>query len=188
MKKAIRLAGVCAAIFSLQILAGDSVQNFTLNDVDGNSHSLYDYKDSKAIVLMFIATRCPVSNAYNERMVELHNAYKEKGVTFIGINSNKTEPVDEVKKHAGEKGFAFVILKDNDNVIADRLDAKVTPEIFVLSPNLEIVYHGRIDDSQNQENIKTRDLQRALDQYLNNENIAVAHTKAFGCTIKKVTS
>ncbi len=39
------------------------VENFTLEDYNGVKHSLSEYKDSKAIVLMFIATQCPVSNS-----------------------------------------------------------------------------------------------------------------------------
>jgi len=44
------------------------VENFTLKDYNGKSHSLSDYKKSKAIVIMFISTECAVSNAYNKRM------------------------------------------------------------------------------------------------------------------------
>ena len=81
------------------------VENFTLQDYNGTKHSLTDYKSAKAIVLMFIATQCPVSNAYNDRMVHLYSEYTAKGIAFVGINSNKQETVEEIKKHATEHGF-----------------------------------------------------------------------------------
>src|SRR3989338_5089299 len=86
------------ALFSVGLHSSDKlkkVEDFTLEDYDGVKHSLSDFKDSKAIVLMFIATQCPVSNAYNERMVSLYDDYKSKGVTVLGINSNKEESVNE---------------------------------------------------------------------------------------------
>jgi peroxiredoxin len=162
------------------------VENFTLEDYNGTKHSLSDYKSSKAIVLMFIATRCPVSNAYNERMVNLYKEYASKGVAFVGINSNKQETVEEIKKHANEHGFSFPILKDDNNVLADKFAASVTPEIFVLNRKLEVLYHGRIDDSRRASDVKSEDLRTALDEILTGKPVAVAETKAFGCTIKRI--
>jgi peroxiredoxin len=162
------------------------VQNFTLEDYNGVKHSLSDYKDSKAIVLMFISTQCPVSNSYNGRMNDLCKNYHEKQITFIGINSNKAETIEDIKHHAEEKGFKFPILKDWKNIIANRLGATVTPEIYVLNPDFEILYHGRIDNSSRIEKVSSRDLRNALEEILASKPVTVSSTKAFGCTIKKV--
>jgi len=62
---------------------GDKFEGFTLNDYEGNKHSLSDYTESKAIVIMFIATKCPVSNDYNSRMEEIYNEFKDKEVSFF---------------------------------------------------------------------------------------------------------
>ena len=163
-----------------------STKDFTLFDYNNNKYSLSDFKNSKAIVVMFIATRCPVSNGYNSRMVELYNDYHEKGITFLGINSNKLESVEEVKKHAIEHGFKFPVLKDKDNVVADIYGAERTPEVFVLNSDFDVLYHGRIDDSRRAEDVQSRDLRNALDAILAGKDVSVKETKAFGCTIKKV--
>ncbi len=171
------------------LVAGDArkkVNDFTLEDYNGVKHSLADYKSSKAIVLMFIATQCPVSNAYNARMAELQKDYASKGIAFIGINSNKQESAEEVKDHAKKHGFEFPILKDWNNVIADKLEASVTPEIYVLNSGFEVLYHGRIDDSQRENRVASKDLRAALDLVLAGKAIEVEKTKAFGCTIKRV--
>jgi peroxiredoxin len=162
------------------------VSDFTLEDYNGVKHSLADFKSSKVIVLMFIATKCPVSNAYNDRMVALQKDYASKGVTFVGINANKQEGVEEIKNHAKEHGFSFTVLKDWNNVVADKLGASVTPEIYVLNSNLELLYHGRIDDSQRENKVTSKDLRTALDLALSGKPVAVRETKAFGCTIKRV--
>ncbi len=171
-----------------EVELGKKVEGFKLKDYNGKDHALSDYKDKKAVVLMFIATRCPVSNAYNERMASLDADYRDKGVQFIGINSNKQEPAEEVAKHAGENGFKFPILKDPDNVIADRFGAQVTPEIYVLDSKGILRYHGYIDDDQHQKKEKpSQDLRAALDALLAGKSASVERTKAFGCTIKRVT-
>lgn len=162
------------------------VKSFTLPGLDGKNVSLSDFKSSKAIVLMFISTQCPVSNDYNARMATISNDYAAKGVTFLGINSNKAEDVAEIKDHAGKNGFKFSILKDKGNVVADQLAASFTPEIYVLSPDLKLLYHGRIDDKRRVDEVTTSDLKNALDEILAGKPVSVAKTKAFGCTIKRV--
>ncbi len=163
-----------------------SVDNFTLKDYSGNEYSLEDFTDSEAIVILFIATRCPVSNAYNQRMASLYEDYSDKPVTFLGINSNKNEDVGEIKKHAKENGLKFIILKDPNNIIADKFDAKFTPEIFVLNSDFNILYHGRIDDSRKESEVESMDLRVALDEILDDQQVSITETKAFGCTIKRV--
>ena len=162
------------------------VENFTLKDYNGKSHSLSDYKNSEAIVLMFISTKCPVSNSYNEKMKELYDNYHSKDIEFIGINSNKTEDIDAIKEHAEGHNFKFTILKDWNNVIANKLDAQVTPEIYVLNSDLDVLYHGRIDDARGAGPAKNNDLKNALDEILSGKKVAVERTRAMGCTIKRV--
>jgi peroxiredoxin len=162
------------------------ITNFSLPDINGKTHSLTDYKSSKAIVLMFISTECPVSNAYNSRMAAISKDYSSKDITFLGINSNKAEDVAAITKHAAENGLDFTILKDNGNVVADQLAASFTPEIYVLSGDLKLLYHGRIDDKRRLEEVTSNDLQKALDEILAGKPVSVSSTKAFGCTIKRV--
>ena len=181
---------LAVAAFSFSVLhAGDAkkkVGDFTLEDYNGAKHSLTDYKSSKVIVLMFIATQCPVSNGYNTRMVELYKDYSPKGVAFIGINSNKQESVEDVRNHAKEHGFEFPVLKDWNNVVADQLEASVTPEIYVLNSDLEVLYHGRIDDSQRENRVTSKDLRTALDRIIAGNPVETVETKAFGCSIKRI--
>jgi len=168
------------------LISGEKVKNFSLKDYNGKEYSLENFKDSEAIVLIFVSTRCPVSNAYNQRMAELHKEFEDKNVTFLGINSNKQENVDEIKEHASENNFDFIILKDPNNIIADQFDAKFTPEVFVLNSSNEILYHGRIDDSRKESNVESHDLKNTLNEILSGKEVSNPETKAFGCSIKRI--
>jgi peroxiredoxin len=165
---------------------GKKAPTFTLKDYNGEAHSLDAFLKSKYTVLMFIATQCPVSNDYNERMAKLHDDYAAKEIAFVGINSNKQESVEEIKEHSAKNGFKFVVLKDWNNVVADAYGAQFTPEIYVLNSDGVTVYHGRIDDSKNAAKVKTNDLRETLDALLAGNAVARPETKAFGCTIKRV--
>jgi len=161
--------------------------NFSLFDYNNKLNSIEDYTDKKGIVIMFISTQCPVSNAYNNRMQKLNDDF-ESEFSFIGINSNKQENIDEIKQHASDNELKFVILKDSKNLIADRFEANSTPEVYVLSNNFEQLYHGRIDDSRNIENITVSDLRNVLTEIIKGEQISIKETKAFGCSIKRVSN
>jgi peroxiredoxin len=163
-----------------------AIEDFTLQDYIGKNHSISDYKDSIAIVILFVATECPVSNAYNQRMENIFNHYGPKGFAFLGINSNKAEFVDRIKEHAEDNSLTFPILKDEKNVIADMFEASVTPEAYVLNSEFEILYHGRIDNSRNESEVVSKDLENALDDILSGNQVSKKETKAFGCTIKRI--
>ncbi len=176
-------------ILSFSIVYGgelEKVSDFTLTDFDGKSHTLSELNTSKAIVIMFISARCPVSNAYNERMNLLFKDYTAKGVSFFAINSNTQEDADELKDHAEENNFKFAVLKDPGNKVADAYDAQVTPEIYVVNAKLDLFYHGRIDNSRREDEVESKDLRNALDEILAGKSVNTPDTKAFGCSIKRV--
>jgi peroxiredoxin len=170
--------------WSQEFQLGSKIADFSLTDLKGTPVN-YSSLAGDVNVIMFIATQCPVSNNYNERMKDLYNSYSNRGVKFIFVNPNGTEPASEVESHARKHAFAFPVYKDENNVVADRFGAQVTPEAFVIDKTGVIRYHGYIDDSQNPERIKNQGLRKALDALLNGAAVETAQTKAFGCTIKR---
>jgi peroxiredoxin len=164
---------------------GATVDEFTLPDVNGQEHTLKSLKGKNGTVLIFIAVQCPVSNAYNDRMEKLAEDYKDKGIAVIGINANSSEDAATIKAHAAEKHLTFTILKDVGNKVADKLGAARTPEAYFLDGNNKLLYHGRIDNSQNPDAIESNDLRNALDSSLAGKPVEKPEAKAFGCSIKR---
>ncbi len=177
------------AVRAADLKIGAPAPDFTLPAAsDGKAIALKDLlAKNKAVAVVFIATKCPVSNAYNTRMAALGKEYAAKGVFLVGINSNKTEPAAEVKEHAEKHGFTFPVVKDEGNKVADAYGAAKTPEVFVLDPKGILVYHGRIDENQDDaRNVRSPDLRNAFEAILAGKPVPAAETKAFGCTIKRV--
>lgn len=151
----------------------------------GKPVTIGQWNKSKATVLMFVSTNCPVSNAYNTRMAGLQTNFAPQGVRFIGINSNKAESGSDVAAHAKQNGFGFAVYKDPQNKVADRFEAKVTPEVYVVGPKGNLLYKGRIDNSQNESEVNDRSLQTALKTILAGKTVTEKETRAFGCSIKR---
>lgn len=137
-------------------------------------------------VVLFVATRCPYSNAYNDRMRQLATQFQKRGVAFLGVNSNVTEPAHEVAQHRQKHKLPFTIVKDPESRIADAFGATKTPEVYVLNREGTIVYHGRIDENfQKPAEVKKPDLRLALNALIEGQPLKRSVTKAFGCSIKR---
>jgi thiol-disulfide isomerase/thioredoxin len=187
MRKTFAIAlTLSAAILSAQeFKAGSQVADFQVRDLDGRAVSFSSLKGPLTVVT-FIATQCPVSNSYNQRMIELYKDYSPKNVKFIFVNANRSEPAGEVREHAKRVGFSFPVYKDPDNVVADHFDAQVTPESYIIDSSGILRYHGSIDDDMNAARVRTQRLRQALDALLAGKPVPAIETKAFGCTIKRV--
>jgi peroxiredoxin len=172
---------LCAQEFKL----GSQVSDFQVRDLDGKPVAFSALKGPITVVT-FIATQCPVSNSYNQRMTGLYKDYTPKNVKFIFVNANRSEPAGEVRDHARRVGFPFAVYKDPNNVLADRFDAQVTPESFVMDSSGTIRYHGSIDDSMEESHVRVQRLRAALDALLAGKPVTSTETKAFGCTIKRI--
>jgi peroxiredoxin len=181
------------ALASAPVLAdapaiGSAAPTFSLTTLDGKPFSLADAtKANSLVVLIFISTECPYSNAYNDRMRDMAAVYAKKGVQFVGINSNKTETVQDAIAHAKKHGHTFTIVKDAGNKVADLYDARHTPEVYIVDKDGKLRYHGRIDENyEDAAKVSSPDLKNALDALLGGQSVAKAETKAFGCSIKRV--
>lgn len=168
------------------------VSDFRLVDIHRRPRSLDDYKDKKALVVVFLDTECPLANVYVPTLVELHKEYADKGVQFLGINSSHQDSFISVSAHAQEREIPFPVLKDFDHRAADALGATRTPEAVLLDADRVVRYRGRINDQYGlgfrREKPTSQDLKNAIDQLLAGEAIATAETEVSGCPIERVTN
>ena len=165
---------------------GAKLDDFKLVDTGGKEHSFNSLKEKNGAVLVFLSAQCPVVKAYNDRINQIAADYQAKGIKFIGINSNATESLEWVKSDAAEVGYKFPVLIDKGNVLADKLGATVTPEVYYFDDKNVLLYHGAIDNDRSGKNVSENILRAAFDAKLGGKAITKTKSSAFGCSIKRV--
>ena len=167
------------------LAVGTKLESFTLPDLSGAEQSLDKLKGENGAVLVWVSAQCPVVKAYNERINQVADELRAKGISLIGINSNATESLDWVASHAKEVGYKFPVLIDKGNVLADKLGASVTPEFYYFNKENVLLYHGALDNDRSGKNVTSNYLRDALNSALSKEPIKTSKTNAFGCSIKR---
>jgi peroxiredoxin len=165
---------------------GKPIADFQLPEVrDGKTVSLLGDRKQQATVLLFVSSLCPCSAKYDDRNVRLAAEYASRGVRFVALNSSFGEQPAEIAAHARQARYPFPMLRDEGNVIADRVGAQLTPEAFVLDSKGVLRYHGRIDDNRDALKVTTNDLRNALDALLVGKLPSKPEQVAFGCAISR---
>ena len=169
---------------------GDAAPDFSLQGVDGKAHALKDFRDAKALVVVFSCNHCPYAKAYEGRLIELQKDYAALGARVVAINSNDPVgyPDDDfpsMQARAKERGFNFPYLQDETQAVARAYGATHTPHLFVFDAARRLAYTGKIDDNwQDAAAVTQRFLRDALDDLLAGKPPRLAETHAIGCTIK----
>jgi thiol-disulfide isomerase/thioredoxin len=161
---------------------------FALKDTNAIVHRQDEWARSKAVVIFFTTTDCPLSNNYVPEMNRIQKAYAGRGVAFYAVQTDTTIPDVEVRRHAKEFGFSFPVLFDPDQFLVRMTGATVTPEVAVLSGAGAVLYLGRIDnrneDFDKRRTVTTQfELKDALDAVLSGKPVAISRTTAIGCGI-----
>ncbi len=165
-----------------------ALAEFRLADAAGKVHAKADWRDKKAVVLIFVATECPISNGYAPEYKSLAADYGAKGVAVYAVYSDADVTAGIAAKHAREYGLTFPALLDADQKVAKSTGATRTPEAVLLTPAGQVVYRGRIDNKyepngKRRDAPTERDLRAALDALLVGKPVPAGQTKAVGCPI-----
>jgi hypothetical protein len=172
---------ICGAFLCASICLA---QSFTELEVRGLTQDASLLK-GKVTVVVFLSARCPISNAYGDRLEAVYRDYRGRGARFLFVNANANESAEEMDENAKAHRFTFPIYQDRESRAAVNFHAMATPETFVLDATGAIQYHGAVDDAQNPARVKHQSLREALDAVLDGQTPPVKETKAFGCTIKR---
>lgn len=199
MRKALGLATALALAVGVVILGaqageqegavkiGEKLPDFTMTDYNGKEHTLSKY-EGKIVVIDMASHNCPVSRGADPEIQKMVDKYKEQGVVFIGIDSDKANNLADIKKYMDDNGFNWPVVKDENNVYADKVKAKVTPEMFILDKEGKLVYHGAFAP-QGSTDFAGREIYVAgvLEKLIAGEAIETAERPAWGCSIKRVS-
>jgi peroxiredoxin len=172
---------------------GDTVEDFSLKNIDDQMVSLSDYQDAKGFIVIFTCNMCPYSVANEDRIIALDAKYKSQGYPVIAINPNdpaasKGDGFEDMKVRASEKGFTFPYLFDQGQNVYPKFGASKTPHVYIVTKNdMKVQYIGAIDNSsRNPDAVTEKYAENALDALLAGKKIEKTTTRAIGCSIKLI--
>ena len=134
---------------TLGVMAADAPDFFrvrTAKDVQGQPHRLGEVAGTKVIVLVFLGPECPLSQRYVPELNRLATGQPTNGVEFLGVISGKSITRSNAAFFAKEYAIQYPVLFDDAGLLARWLRPTHMPEAFVLKPDGDVAYRGRIDD------------------------------------------
>ncbi|MEM9291965.1 MAG: thioredoxin family protein [Acidobacteriota bacterium] len=192
---ALAVFALIAAPASAKLEIGQAAPAFTVVDAAGNTHSLSDFA-GKTVVLEWWNHECPfVEKHYDaNNMQQLQKEYTGQEVVWLAVNSSAegkqghTPGPEATALMASANAAPTAVLLDHDGTIGQAYSARTTPHMYIINGDGELVYQGAIDDrpTANPADIEgsTNYVSAALTQLFAGEDIAVASTKPYGCSVK----
>jgi len=180
-----------AVTASIMLPLGTSAPHFNLPDTQGKLVSIDDFKDAKALLVVFMCNHCPFVKHILNGFVKLVKEYQPKGLAVVGISANDVEsfPDDSPKmmaELAERMAFSFPYLYDESQEVAKVYHAVCTPDFFLFDRERKLVYRGQMDDSRPGNNIPITgaDLRTAINAVLAETPLARQQKPSMGCSIK----
>jgi peroxiredoxin len=197
MKQVHMLSLIAIAFASFTITSQTAVEiggglidaDVKMKNIDGSMVSINDVKGEKGTLIIFTCNHCPVVLGWQDRMVELGNSFKNKGIGVIFINSNdpgaKGDTFEGMQELAKKEAYQFPYVVDDSSAVARNFGAKKTPEVFLFDAEGKLAYQGAIGEGGRKPiDGGTPYLQEALDALAGGKSVETAQTKAVGCSIK----
>ena len=176
---------------SMMLDLGTKASEFSVPDTDGNTVSLSDFADRRALVVMFICNHCPFVKHVAVALREFGAQYQNRGVGVVAINANDAvnfpdDNPERMKEEKALRGYTFPYLIDQTQEVAKSYHAACTPDFFVFDGRRELVYRGQMDDSRPENDIPVtgKDLRAAVDAVLEGRAVTGPQTPSVGCNIK----
>jgi hypothetical protein len=161
------------------------------SDLSGHPVEQLAPAGTKAVVLFFAASDCPISNRYIPEIERLNREFATQGVVFWWVYPNPTDTAEVVRQHQQQFNFHGQIVLDTDQRITKMAHATMTPEVALFVPDssqLREVYLGRVDDryialGQERPAATMHDLVDAIDAVLTHQAVLKPGGPAVGCSI-----
>ncbi len=173
---------------------GEKVSDFDLsNPLTGETISMADYEEAAGFILVFTCNHCPYAQMYEQRIIELAEAFNAKGYPVIAINPNdpSSYPDDSPENmvaRAKEMRYPFPYLFDETQKVAKAYGATRTPETRVIERTengLLLRYRGAIDDNYKEADaVEQAYTAEAVEALLSGKAVENTSAKAVGCSIK----
>ena len=146
---------------------------------------------TRAVVLFFAASDCPISNRYVPEINRLTQEFASQGVRVWWVYPNAGDTAKVVADHDRDFAISGDSILDAKQSLVKLAHATVTPEaaVFLVEGSaLREVYHGRVDDhyislGQERPLAQRHDLELAITAALSGKPVPQPQGPPVGCSI-----
>ena len=166
---------------------GAEIQSLRFKDIRALPRTLADLGETRATVIVFTNTTCPLVQKYWPKLKRLDAEFSREKVQFLSINSSAGDELAEIAQQAIDYGIEFPVVQDIDGGCAQALGVERTPEVVILDQQRRLRYRGRIDDQHrlggSRPDVLEDDLVGALREVLKGTEVTRPETTVDGCRI-----
>ncbi|HEY1304600.1 MAG TPA: redoxin domain-containing protein [Vicinamibacterales bacterium] len=193
MRRFVRVSVLSCGLIAV-LGAGRQAGDVRLRDLGG--HELTPFTTgTRASVVFFIATDCPVSNGYAPEIQRVCGEYRPRGVGCSLVyedvdTASASQTLDaQVRRHLGEFKYESIPAAiDRERAAATHARASITPTAVVVDRSGAVRYRGRVDNlyaalGKTRQQVTSHDLRDALDAVLAGHPVTHPETEAIGCYI-----
>ena len=156
----------CSGPVRRTLAIGSPAPAFSLPGIDGATHTLAEYGSSPVLVLVATCNHCPAAQLYEQRIKQLDDDYRAKGVAVVAFSpdhpsalplsqlaySDVGDTLTDMKARASQRGYRFPYLYDGD-------------------------------ENLREPDVSSRDARNAIDAVLAGRPVPVSRTTPAGCLV-----
>jgi hypothetical protein len=114
-------------------------------------------------------------------------AARHPDIGLVAVASRHGEEGEQIQATVASRHLTFPILHDASGTVARQWFTQQTPRVFLLTPDLRLLYRGAIDNFKYPEDHDYQAyLEPAIDAFLAGRPIERAETASFGCAVQSV--
>ncbi len=137
--------------------------------------------------LVLLSPDCPMSVNYTKTLNDIQQQFGNS-VQVMGILPGKTYKDSTILDFAAAYHLRFPLYVDKKMHLSRQLKGEVTPEVFLLDAQGQLLYHGAIDNwlagvGQKRQKPTEHYLLDAINQSLLGQAVSVSYVKAQGCIL-----
>ena len=174
----------------------DVAPDFSLSDLEGNTHQLSQYKD-QYVVLEWLNLRCrTVDRLYKTGAIPaLQKQLSDEEVVWLSITSSEIEKgdgnlsIEQLKRRIEKRGGQQeAVLLDELGQVGKLYGVSIEPYFVVIGPDGKMLYEGAFNNIPDPQVEQTEEplnyVEATIMQAKRGEEVSIRTTEPYGCEVK----
>ncbi|MCH8568231.1 MAG: TlpA family protein disulfide reductase [Balneolales bacterium] len=118
---------------------GSTISDFTLEDLNGDRHSLSEYLEKGPVYISFFAMWCQPCLHKLRILKPVWDQYREEGFTLLVINTDTPNSLSRVEAYWRSQRYDMPLLLDPSSRVFEQLNGRALPYAVMIAQDGTIV-------------------------------------------------